>query len=671
MSIFTCLVLSLSITTDSTIKKQNFLLDEVTIIAQRNEQKVFNTMGSVAVLNAKNLKNYQYRSTPETLFGANGVFVQKTNHGGGSPFLRGLTGNQTLILIDGIRLNNSTFRYGPNQYLNTIDPFLIQNIEIYKGGGSVQYGSDAMGGTLQINTASPEFSTDKPKVNGNAIVRYGTSSLEKTARTELSFASQKMAIKAGLSLRKFGDLIGGDTTGVQTPSGYDELAFDIKAKFQLSKNVFLTAAHQNLNQSHVPVYHKVKLENFKINEMSPQKRALSYLQFDIKSEHRLLKNLTFNVSYQGTEEGRNSQKNASNVYRVENDQVKTFGSFINVRSEILPNWDASSGIEFYADKVNSTKQDTDFQSNKITYSRGLYPDASTFNSYAAYSLHHINLNKWDVNFGTRFNAYAIHVNDQTLGKVKVSPQALVGNLALGYHLENHSMTYLSFNTGFRAPNIDDMGTLGIVDFRYELPTANLKPENSYNFEWGYKFRTSTFSSSVALSHNQLRNLIARVKVEGQKINDYQVYRKENVEKAYIQGFEWATEWMVLPEIKIYTDLAYTYGQNETKNEPVRRIPPLSGRVGVHYQMNDAFFIKVEDIFAGKQDRLAQGDKDDNRIPKGGTNGWNVLNIYTGYEYKNVTLIGSFQNIFNVDYRTHGSGINGVGRSLIATLMYRF
>lgn len=671
MSIFTCLVLSLSIANDSTIKKQNFLLDEVTVIAQRNEQKVFNTMGSVAVLNAKNLKNYQYRSTPETLFGANGVFVQKTNHGGGSPFLRGLTGNQTLILIDGIRLNNSTFRYGPNQYLNTIDPFLIQNIEIYKGGGSVQYGSDALGGTLQINTASPVLAIDKPILNGNAVLRYGTSSIEKTVRTELSFATQKMAVKAGLSIRKFGDLIGGDTTGVQSPSGYDELAFDVKAKFQLSKNIYLTATHQNLKQSNVPVYHKVKLENFKINEMSPQKRVLSYLQFDIKSENRLLKNLTFNVSYQGTEEGRNSQKNGSNVFRVENDEVKTFGSFINVRSEISTIWDASSGIEFYADKVNSTKQDTDFQNNKITYSRGLYPNASSFNSYAAYSLHHINLNKWDVNFGARFNAYSINVNDQTLGKVNVSPQALVGNLALGYHLENHSMTYLSFNTGFRAPNIDDMGTLGIVDFRYELPTANLKPENSYNFEWGYKFRTTNFSSSVALYHNQLRNLIARVKVEGQKINDYQVYRKENIEKANIQGFEWATEWMVLPEIKIYTDLAYTYGQNETKNEPVRRIPPLSGRVGVHYQANTAFFVKVEDIFAGKQDRLAQGDKDDNRIPKGGTNGWNVLNIYTGYEYKNVTLIGSFQNIFNVDYRTHGSGINGVGRSLIATLMYRF
>jgi hemoglobin/transferrin/lactoferrin receptor protein len=672
MKFFTYLILNLTTPSDSLLKNNATSLDEVTVMAHRNEQKVFNTMGAVSVINAKNLQNYQFRSTPESLSGGGaGVFMQKTNHGGGSIFMRGLTGNQTLLLIDGIRLNNSTFRYRPNQYMNTIDPFLIQQIEIYRGGGAVQYGSDALGGTLQVRTSEPTFSDGEPLVSGKALARYGTSNLEKTLRTELSFATQKIALRGGLSIRKFGDLIGGDTTGVQNPSGYDEVAYDFKAVFSLAKNIGITAAHQNLVQTNVPVYHKVRLENFMINEMSPQRRHLSYIQFDVRNTNQLFKNIALNISYQGTGEGRNSQKNGSSVYRVENDQVKTFGSFINVQSEILTNWTVSSGIEYYADKINSTKRDTDQTTNLVTNSRGLYPDSSSFQSYAFYSLHHVRINQWDFDFGTRFNAYSIEVNDQTLGKVNVKPQAWVGNIGLGYHIANHSFIYLTFNSGFRTPNIDDMGTLGIVDFRYELPTASLKPESSNNFELGYKLKTSTFSSTLSLYHNQLRNLITRVKVEGEKISSYQVYRKENVESAYIQGFEWSAEYFINEKIKAYTDLTYTYGQNETKNEPVRRIPPLVGRVGLHYQFDKAFFVKLEDIFAGKQDRLAQGDKDDNRIPKGGTNGWNVVNIYAGYEYKNFSLVGSFQNLFDIDYRTHGSGINGVGRSLITTLAYKF
>ena len=98
--------------------------------------------------------------------------MQQTNLGGGSPFLRGLTGYHTLILIDGIRLNNSTFRSGPNQYLNTIDPLLINHVEVMKGQGSVPYGSDALGGTILLSSKSPDFSVTGNKLKGSLYGKY-------------------------------------------------------------------------------------------------------------------------------------------------------------------------------------------------------------------------------------------------------------------------------------------------------------------------------------------------------------------------------------------------------------------------------------------------------------------------------------------------------------------
>jgi outer membrane receptor protein involved in Fe transport len=119
-------------------------------------------------------------------------------------------------------------------------------------------------------------------------------------------------------------------------------------------------------------------------------------------------------------------------------------------------------------------------------------------------------------------------------------------------------------------------------------------------------------------------------------------------------------------LKTYGGVSYTYGQNITKNEPMRRIPPLNGRFGLEYRKS-SFFVRPEFLFASKQDRLAQGDKDDNRIEKNGTAAWQIINIYSGYKYKWLNINLSAQNLTNQDYRTHGSGINGVGRSLWLTL----
>jgi hemoglobin/transferrin/lactoferrin receptor protein len=262
---------------DSTTLK----LNEVVITAQRKQQKNLVVPYSVTTIGRKDLDDYQYRTTPEAMMAMNGVFVQKTNHGGGSPFIRGVTGNQTLILIDGIRLNNSIFRYGPNQYLNTIDAYTISKIEVAKGTGSVQYGSDAIGGVINLITNAPQFTDTKNIFNAKTIAKYLTGDMEKTIRGEATYSSKNVAILAGITKRNFGDIIGGKNTGKQMPSGYNEWAFDVKSNFSLRRNIQLIVANQFLQQQHVPIFHKVQLENFSVNEMNLQQRLLSYARLNI------------------------------------------------------------------------------------------------------------------------------------------------------------------------------------------------------------------------------------------------------------------------------------------------------------------------------------------------------------------------------------------------------
>lgn len=95
------------------------------------------------------------RSAPDALRYEPGVFVQQTAHSQGSVYVRGLTGQQTVLIFDGIRLNNSTFRQGPNQYFFTLDSYTLDSIVVLRGGASTRYGSDALGGAVLARPIVP------------------------------------------------------------------------------------------------------------------------------------------------------------------------------------------------------------------------------------------------------------------------------------------------------------------------------------------------------------------------------------------------------------------------------------------------------------------------------------------------------------------------------------
>jgi outer membrane receptor protein involved in Fe transport len=644
-------------------------LTEMVVTAQRSPTQRLYTSEAITVLTTKTLRNSQLRTSPEVLSLMPGLFVQKTNHGGGSPFLRGLTGNQTLLLVDGIRLNNATFRYGPNQYFNTVDLFSLEKMEALSGGGSVQYGSDALGGTIQAFSRDIAFS-EKPNWGGEVLLRGASQGMEQGIRGSAQYSTQRLAMVGGITARNFGDLVGGDTTGRQSPNGYKELDFDLKGKFAVSPKMLLTLVHQNVAQKEVPVYHKIKLENFAVNQFDPQSRALTYARLEHTLNKGVWKSYILTTSLQQTEEGRLSRKNGSTVRRYENDRVRSLGATAQVENQFSAHWSANSGIEIYEDLVKSNRTDTDENTGTISNKRGLYPNNATMTSIAAFTLHQLNVGKWQFTAGARWNTFIIKVTDEAIGKARLTPSALVGNAAIMRQINRHSNLFVSVNNGFRAPNIDDLGTLGIVDFRFETPNYGLQPEQSVNSQMGYKLYGKRWRGECFIYYNALQNLITRVKQDTQMVQGYPLYQKENSEQAYIQGVETNWDFLLAKNWTLQGSFTYTYGQNKTKKEPLRRIPPVFGRFAVEYTPNNWSF-STELLAAGKQTRLSKADTEDNRISKGGTPGWQVLNVHTGYQWNALSIRLAALNLFNIDYRTHGSGVNGYGRSVFVTLGWCF
>lgn len=646
-------------------------LNQLTITTtQRTETPDFVRPEMTTVLTARDLKQRPPRTVPEALFGATGVWLQKTNHGGGSPFIRGLTGQQTLLLIDGIRLNNATFRSGPNQYLNTIDPQSLEQIEVVRSSGSVAYGSDAIGGVINVLTKTPQFSGEG-RFTGQTFFKAMTQGMELTNRTELGYSSATVAVHGGIGYRMFGDLVAGKGIGRQSPTGYNQFSGDLKARFRLSGRYMLTAAYQDLRQDSVPVYHKVRLENFRYNQFNPQRRQLGYLRLEGFYTYRWLQSVQVTASWQRQPEGRQSQKNDSPTAVLERDETTTQGLTVLALSEPTRFWQIRSGVEVYSDFVRSNRVDRNTQTGAETAKRGLYPDRATMSSLAAFTLHTLTFDRLTLTGGGRYNTYQITIPEQTLGKTSISPSALVGNLGLSYALIPSVRVVASVQSAFRSPNIDDMGTLGIVDFRYETPNNNLQAERSLNTEAGVKVRTGRFSASVLGYYNRLSNFIGRVRMGRDSIQGYPVYLKQNSAEAFIRGLEAEAEWEFARNWLAYGSLVYTYGQNVTAGEPFRRIPPLNSRLGITWQVPSAFWVRAEVLLAGAQTRLAKGDIDDNRIGKNGTPGWSIVNISGGYQWRSLTVSAELHNLFNEAYKTHGSGVNGLGRSAWLAIHYSF
>jgi hemoglobin/transferrin/lactoferrin receptor protein len=655
------------------------LNNEVTITAQRSERLTFDVPESITSVSRVQIEEQAPRSSPEALMNETGIWVQKTNHGGGSPIIRGLVGNQVLLLVDGIRLNNATCRYGPNQYLSTVDPGLIERIEATRGSGSVLYGSDALGGVVQIISKTPSFSTTDFEVGGHATGKWMSEGMEKSTRAEVDMASKQVAFLGGFSVRNFGNLVAGGGLGVLSPTGYHERSGDAKLLVRTGTAGLLSAAFQQLTQHDVPRYDQVAQGGYDFYNFHPQIRQLSYLRWGYSADLPWLQSFKVTGSLNRSIEGLNSQRNNSSDIRKQRDEVNTIGLIAEVISNPKPNWHAQSGVEYYFDNVSSKAFVLNSITNDETALRGSYADGSTSYSLAMFTNHQFDWNKFQFSAGTRFNRITVSVIDNVFGNQKINPDALVANAGITYKLHRYLNAIASINTGFRAPNIDDMSKFGTLEANvFEIPSKNLSPERSLSIESGIKFSNEKISGTIAAYQTKLFDLIDRVAAQYNGADLFEgrkVYQKQNIGEAVLRGVEADIEATLGQSLSVFGNLTYTHGKNLTKEEPMRRIPPMFGRMGLRYRHPSGIWMKAEWAMAGVQDRLAAGDKSDVRIKirliDDKMPGWDIINVYVGYSYENLSFRVYGQNLMNKAYRVYASGVDGYGRTLGFSSSVRF
>jgi outer membrane receptor protein involved in Fe transport len=646
------------------------ITESVAVTAARRERFLFETPQSVSVVRSQAMDQLAVATLPDALEGLAGVLVQRTTLGGGSPIIRGMVGNQVLLLVDGIRLNNSTYRLGPNQYFNSVDRFGSERVEVVRGPTSSLYGSDALGGTVNVLTESLPAAEEalRPRLS------FGYDSA-----TNAPFASARargrwggLGVVGGATFASFDDLRGGALTGVQSPTGFTRRAADFKLGYDFGGSGRLYGAGQFFEDEDVPRFDRIDAGRDDIHLFSPQRRTLGYIRYENELESLARPELSLTFSRMDQTEGRRILGRGSSALALERDEVTTYGLGLQLSWPERRRLEWTAGFEIYDDSIDSSRQRQALSTGAVTPDRGRFPDGSGFRSSAAYAQLGIRAgSRLGFVLGGRYNYFLADAelpgfDDSYRG----SFDKLTGSASVVYELTKHLHLSGSVAEGFRAPALDDLAVFGEFNAGIEVPNPGLGPETLLDYEATLKALYPKLWTSFTVFESRLDGLIARAPgtFEGSPtFRGEPVFTRQNLDAAKISGAELDFGFWPADRLSLTLSLATTRGSDSTTGDPLSRIPPTFGRFEARgYLPWRGAWLTVFGDFATDQDRLSAGDLADTRIPPGGTPGFVVVSAGGGFgspERLQLSLI--LHNLGDVDYRFHGSGINGPGRSVRA------
>lgn len=704
-------------------------LEEVVLSVSKWEQQKKDIPQKIAKISALQIAFSNPQTSADLLQNSGKVFVQKSQLGGGSPMIRGFSTNRLLMSVDGVRMNNAIFRGGNLQNVISIDPFTVQSTEIIFGPGTVIYGSDAMGGVMNFYTKNAEFSAgDTTQVSGNASYRFASANQENTGHVDLNFGRKRWAFLTHVSYNNFGDLkmgrhgpdsylrnnyvatvsgedllVANPEPGRQLPTGYDQINLMQKISYKPSSNwyfKFNTHYSETSDYSRYDRLIRPRGEGLRSAEWQygPQKWFLGNFQIDKKGKGLFYDGMKITTAYQHFEESRTDRNFGEPIRFKTMEKVDALSGNIDFENKKMGNLRLYYGTEYVFNRVHSTGSQENIGSNTISAAASRYPNGSLWQTLAGYvSGEYQAKPNFSLLSGLRYSHVWIDADfDKTFypfpfDNADLNNGALTGSLGFSWLPKADLQVTLNGSTGFRSPNIDDVGKIfdsepGAV----VVPNPDLEPEYAYNVELGLQknfqdrvvFKGSTFYTYLvdALVRRDYQfNGASEIEYNGELSR---VQAIQNAAKAYVYGFEFGIDAFLTDRLTLAGNLTLTNGieeEDDGTDSPGRHVAPTFGDLHLlwnNQKIKTDLFLNFNGEIA--YENLAPSERSKEYIYAVDANGnpyspsWYTLNFRSQYQITNAfKATAMLENITDQRYRSYSSGIVAPGINLVLGLGVRF
>ena len=715
-------------TTTISLEKSYFDVGEVVISATRWKQQRKDIPQKISKISTKDFQLLNPQTSADLLATSGDVYIQKSQQGGGSPMIRGFSTNRLLYAVDGVRMNNAIFRSGNLQNVLSLDPFTMESVEILFGPGAIIYGSDAIGGVMSFNTKTPTLSTDSSIVfNGSATIRGASANEERSLHAELSVGGKKWGILSSFSSNIYRDLRMGKNGPndykrdslvitqnnqdfvakssdnlIQSPSGFSQVNFMQKVVFKPNEIWSFNYGFHFSKTSEYGRYDRLTQKRngtlrFAEWNYGPQKWQMHHVEAAFNKKSKLFDKAKLNLAFQQFEESRIDRNLNSLTRRTRTEKVNAYSINIDFTKKLGGSHELFYGIESLVNQVNSEGFSTNIATLEKQSVQTRYPDALWF-SNAIYLTDQVQLNeKLSLEAGIRLSQFAMRAEfDQRFiqlpfKEINLNKLALNGSLGMLYRPTDSWVLSANLSTGFRAPNVDDMGKLfDSEDFSVVVPNDNLTAEYAYNAELAIsKTFGSIWEFDVTGFYTFLNNALVRrnTNLNGSDslFFDGGLKRVQSIQNAAfteVYGIQTGVEVRITKRLKFENKLNFQKGTEELddgSSSPSRHVAPLFTLSSLIYkkdrlQLQASFLynhqIEYNNLNVGEQGKSYLYASDENGNPYSPS--WYTFNVNSRYDLTEfITLTFGIENITNQLYRPYSSGINGAGRNFTGSILANF